>query len=133
MSEPRIIAVGEELPPLIPWEPADRNGDAGTGKANKPKGRAGERFKTLNSFADFTLASLGRAEIAVWLLLWRDTKDGTARTSVADLARRAGCNRATVFRALRRLTHRGLVRIVYRGGLGCGPSRYLVRPLANDG
>src|SRR5262249_4609219 len=78
------------------------------------------------------LASLNRAEIAVWLVLWRDTKDGTARTSVADLARRAGCNRATVFRALRRLSDRGLVRIVYRGGLGRGPSRYPARPFGHD-
>jgi hypothetical protein len=40
--------------------------------------------------ADFTLSALTRAEIAVCLLLWRDTKsDGTAQTSQADLARRA--------------------------------------------
>ncbi|MFO0809697.1 MAG: hypothetical protein U0746_13820 [Gemmataceae bacterium] len=52
-----------------------------------------DRFAAVNAFVDVALAALGRAEVAVWLILWRDTKpDGTARTSQADLARRAGSN-----------------------------------------
>jgi hypothetical protein len=62
-----------------------------------PKRRPGDRpaargrFATVNAFADLTPAGLNRAEIAVWLLLWRHTKaDWLARTSQANLARRAG-------------------------------------------
>jgi DNA-binding MarR family transcriptional regulator len=117
-------------------EPApDRPARPGPGRASDPKGgagrrSAGERFRVLNSFADFTLASLSRAEIAVWLILYRDTRDGTARTGMADLARRAGCDRSTVFRAAKRLERIGLLRVVRRGGPGRGVSCYRVRPLA---
>ena len=61
-------------------EPARPKGDDQAGKASKPKGKAkaGERFAVLNNFIDFTLADLTRGEIAVWLVLYRDTRDGTA-------------------------------------------------------
>ena len=102
-------------------------------KASKPKGKTGERFALLNTFVDFALADLSRADIAVWLVLYRDTREGTARTSYDDLARRAGLNRRTVGRALRRLQARGLVQIVHRGGLRRGMSRYRVRGAPKDG
>jgi DNA-binding MarR family transcriptional regulator len=96
----------------------------------KGKSTAGERFKVLNAFADFTLAGLDRAEIAVWLVLWRDTKpDGLARTSQADLARRAGVTDRTVRRAITSLLDAGLLRVVHRGGLRRGVSVYRVLPL----
>jgi predicted transcriptional regulator len=130
-GQPRILAVGEEPPPLVAQPKPAPSGNAG--KSDKAKRKSsGERFKTFNTFADFTLAQLSRAEIAVWVLLWRDTREGTARTGIADLARRAGCNRSTVFRALRRLERLGLVQVVHRGGLGKGASRYRVRPLTKD-
>ncbi len=92
---------------------------------------AGRRFQAVNAFADFTLAALSRAEIAVWLLLWRDTKpDGLARTSQADLARRAGIAERTVRRAIESLRTAGLVTLVYRGGLRRGSSTYRVHALA---
>jgi DNA-binding IclR family transcriptional regulator len=79
------------------------------------------------------LAGLDRAEMAVWLLLWRDTKpEGLARTSQADLARRAGCNPRTVRRALAALQSAGLVAVVRRGGLNRGLSVYRVDPLGVD-
>ena len=81
----------------------------------------------LNAFVDFTLAGLTRNEMAVWLVLYRDTKpNGTARTSQADLARRAGVSDRTVRNALGRLAKKGLVRTVYRGGIGRGASAYRV-------
>ncbi len=123
-TAPRPLAVGEEPPPLDAGPPP--------GKASKAKGKAGERFKVLNAFVDFTLADLSRAEIAVWLILWRDTRDGTARTAYDALARRAGLNRRNVGRAVRRLEQLGLLQVVHRGGLGRGPSRYRVRPLTGD-
>jgi DNA-binding MarR family transcriptional regulator len=95
--------------------------------------KAGERFAVLNAFVDFALAGLTRAEIAVWLVLYRDTRDGTSRTSYGDLARRVGINRRNVGRALRRLEARGLLTVVHRGELGRGVSRYHVRGLPKGG
>jgi DNA-binding IclR family transcriptional regulator len=87
----------------------------------------------VNAFADFSLVGRGRAEIAVWLLLWRDTRpDGLARTSQADLARRAGCDPSTVKRALRRLRAAGLLTTVCRGRINAGPSVYRVHGLARQ-
>jgi DNA-binding MarR family transcriptional regulator len=78
----------------------------------------------INAFVDFTLAELSRNEIAVWFILWRDARNGVARTSQADLARRAGVADRTVRRALTTLQQRGLVDVSSRGGLGRGPSSY---------
>src|SRR5208283_4818560 len=102
------------------------------GDRGEPKGKTGERFAVLNAFVDFALADLSRREIAVWLVLYRDTRDGTARTSYDDLAKRTGLNRRNVGRALRRLEGRGLVKVVHRGGLHRGASRYRVRGLPKD-
>jgi DNA-binding MarR family transcriptional regulator len=53
------------------------------------------------------MADLSRGELAVWLILYRDTKrDGTARTSLDDLARRGGMNRQTASRSVGRLARR---------------------------
>ena len=128
------IPVGREPPPMNPRIVTSPLAP-GHGKADKPgkaKGAAGERFAVLNRFVDFTLVDLSRAEIAVWLILYRDTREGTARTAYDDLARRAGCNRRSVCRAVHRLEQLGLLKIVHRGGLGRGASRYRVRPLAKD-
>jgi hypothetical protein len=108
-----------------PAEPANPKREAG-------KRSAVDRFRTLNNFVDFTLAELSRAEIAVWLILYRDTRDGTVRTGMADLARRAGCSRRAVVSAVQRLERLGLLKVVYRGGIHRGSSRYRVRPLIKD-
>jgi hypothetical protein len=137
MTEPRIIPVGEEPPPLNDSEPR-RNGtghrrDKAKGTSGTAKRRTGERFALLNAFADATLATLDRAEIAVWLLLWRDTKpNGLAHTSQADLARRAGVNPRTIRRALAALQRAGLVVVVHRGGLPLRVSAYRVHALTID-
>jgi hypothetical protein len=132
MTLPRILSVGEEPPPMGEGDSPQRTRRTSTGD-RKPKGKtAGERFKVLNAFVDFSLAGLGRVEIAVWLILYRDTRDGTARTSYDDLARRAGCARRSIPRAVRQLERLGLLRVVRRGGLRRGASRYRVRPLVKD-
>jgi hypothetical protein len=75
------------------------------------------------------MADLIRAELAVWLALYRDTKrDGTARASLADLARRAGIDRQTASRAVGRLARRKMLQILRPGGLNRGPSTYRVFP-----
>jgi len=98
--------------------------------SDKPARKAtGKRFELLNSFVDETLSTLCRGDIAVWLILYRDTRDGTARTAQSDLARRSGLSVRGVVKALRRLEKRGLVKVVYQGGLNRGMSRYRVLPL----
>jgi len=123
-----IIPVGGELPPADPTpvasvppttrQPATSSPQEGRRAARPKKNkRALARFRQINTFCDETLATLERAELAVWLLLWRDTRpDGRARVGQADLARRAGCAIRTARRALARLEELGLVETVYQGG-----------------
>lgn len=97
-------------------------------RSRKTTQRGRDRFGEINGFVDFTLADLSRAEITVWLILWRDTKPtGTAATSQADLARRAGCDPRTVRRAITSLAQSGLLKLVRKGRLGKGSSVYRVR------
>ncbi len=87
------------------------------------------RFELLNTFVDSGMADLSRAELAVWLILYRDTRrDGIARPAVDDLARRGGMNRTTAIRALKRLRGRQMVQVLKRGGLNRGASHYRVWP-----
>ena len=87
------------------------------------------RFEMLNAFVDSGMADLSRAELAVWLILYRDTKpDGTARASLDDIARRAGMDRQTASRAVGRLARRKMLQVLRRGGLNQGPSEYRVFP-----
>jgi hypothetical protein len=93
--DPRIIPVGGELPPLEP--PAERLRKPMPGKASKPKEKtgkrsAGERFRLLNNFVDFTLAELTRAEIAVWMILYRDWRGEPAATAAMSAEPFAGWN-----------------------------------------
>jgi hypothetical protein len=121
---------GGKLPPDAVLRPDDHEEAARPAPPAKPKHRSrSERFAVLNAFADFTLAGLDRNEIAVWLLLFRDSRDGVARTSQSDLARRAGASDRTVRRALGRLRAARLVEVVRRGRLQTGPSAYRVRAL----
>jgi hypothetical protein len=87
----------------------------------------------LNALVDSSMADLSRAELAVWLILYRDTKrDGSARTSVDDLARRAGNDRRNVLRALKRLQDRRMLQVLRQGGLNRGPSSYRVFPFTME-
>ena len=97
------------------------------GTPESTKKTAGERFRTLNAFVDFTMRNLKPSERTVWLILFRDTKrDRIARTSERDIARRAGIGERMVRYALTGLVTRGLVKIVKRGRLQSGPSSYCV-------
>jgi hypothetical protein len=133
-SRPRILRVGEEPPPMPeagPGSPCKQKRARAQGA--RPKGSSRGRFQCINAFLDVTMSRLDRADLAVWLLLWRDTKeDGLARTSQADLARRAGCNPRTVRRAIAALQRAGLLNVVRQGGLNRGLSVYRVHPLGTD-
>ena len=134
MTSPRILAVGEEFPAMTSAPPTTRlHPGEPKGPPAAVKAKAGDRFALLNTFVDFGLAGLSRAEVAVWLVLYRDSRDGTARTSYDDLARRGGLNRRSVGRALRSLEGRGMVKAIRKGGLGRGPSSYRLRGTPKDG
>jgi hypothetical protein len=99
-----------------------------TGGKPRRRGRS-KRFAVLNAFTDFAMAGLTAAEVKVWLILFRDTKDtGTARTGQADIARRAGLKPRMVRYALASLEAKGMVQVVRRGRLNAGPSVYRVHP-----
>ena len=100
-----------------------------TARRKTSKRQSQLRFEALNAFVDGGLADLSRAELAVWLCLYRDTKPGgTARASLDDLARRGGMDRQTASRAVGRLERRKMLQAVRRGGLNRGPSAYRVFP-----
>lgn len=130
-AEPGVIPVGQEPPPLTPTRRKADEPPKRTRGGNHRK--AGDRFGVLNAFVDAGMAGLSRAEIAVWLVLWRDTRDGVARAGQASIARRAGVNRRTVYRTIQQLKRRGLLAVAYRGGLGRGVSAYLVWPVEPAG
>lgn len=72
-----------------------------------------DRFKVLNAFVDCTLCELSRAESAVWLILYRDTKpDGIATASQTNIGKRAGMSDRTVRRVIGSLRERGLLVVV---------------------
>jgi hypothetical protein len=118
----------EVLPPMDPTGTPNR----ASSNPGKPKKQTRDRFRVLNTFVDFTKQSLKRNEIAVWLILYRDTKNGIAATSQVDMARRAGIHRRTVCRALKRLEKRRLLTVDFRGGLHRGMSKYRLQPLPTD-
>ena len=124
-GKPPIIEGCEVLPPMEP-------GSAGHKAHPKRRHKHRDRFAVLNGFVDCSMAGLSRAEALAWLVLYRDTRDGTARTSHADIARRIGTTRRTVTSAVGRLRRRGLLTLVYRGGLNRGASVYRVRPLSGE-
>ncbi|NOY29643.1 MAG: MarR family transcriptional regulator [Planctomycetes bacterium] len=97
-------------------------------QASRKPGRkaTANRFAVLNEFVDCSLAGLSKTELVVWFTLYRDTRNGTARTSQADIARRGGVSKRAVQYATRRLERRGLLRCVFRGGINQGPSRWRV-------
>ena len=119
-----ILPPGAVLPPLEPEveppSPATRR------RRSPPKRHRGDRFRCINDFVDVHIRSLTRAEALIWLTLWRDTRDGLARTSYSSLSRTCGCRRATVTNALRGLREKGLIEVVQRGGKGFGANIYRV-------
>jgi hypothetical protein len=124
-----VLTGCKTLPPMEP--PRPRQGTSTSKGTEKPKRTAAtsNRFGELNAFVDCSMAGLSRAEALTWLVLWRDTKNGTVRTSMTDVARRIGTTRRAVVDAVPKLEKRGLLFVVYRGGLKRGMNVYRVHPL----
>ena len=122
-NEPPILAGCAVLPPM--------NSKRKPAPATEPKqsSKSRDRFKVLNNFVDFTMRDLKAADVRVWFVLYRDTQDGTAATAQTDIARRAGVSVRAVHGSVKRLKRLGLLKVIYRGGLNRGSSRYRVLPL----
>lgn len=134
VHEPEPIPVGQEPPPLRPSDGSPRQHPADQGQGTEAKGRparrkAADRFAVLNAFVDAGMAGLSRVEALTWLVLYRDTRDGTACTSMESIATRVGCSRRAVVNAVARLRRRGLLIQVFKGSNLRGSSRYRVLPL----
>ncbi len=106
----------------VPARPASAP-PAGRPRRGSP---TGGRFELLNGFIDFDMGALTRGEVVVWMVLYRDARDGSSRTGQADVARRAGMSVRGVQKVIHKLEAKGLVAVVRRGGLGRGPSTYRV-------
>ncbi len=124
MKDDSIIPPGEVLPPSepAPARPKGRKASKPAGKS--PKAQQAGRFAVLNAFVDVSMAGLPRAQITVWFVLFRETREGTARISVGQIANRAGVSYSKTVQAIKQLEERGLVEVVYRGGLNQGSSIY---------
>ncbi len=94
-------------------------------RAPAPKPNA-NRWRVLNEFVDLHMASLTGAEVAVWMVLYRDSRNGVARSGMSDIARRAGISPRHGLRAIQALISKGLLQRTYRGGLNRGVSRYVI-------
>ena len=138
MNKPRLAPALDGcavLPPMndgatTTSRPATVTNDTAESAAN-PSGRnSGDRWRRMNNFVDITAGTITRAELLCWLVLFRDERDGTARTSQADIARRSGLGERTVRHAIKQLERRGLLTVVYRGGIARGVSRYRLESVA---
>jgi hypothetical protein len=109
----RILEGCDVLPPMDTEKPVPRK---------KTPGKAADRFAVLNQFVDRSMVSLQLTDVAVWLVLYRDTRKGLARTAQTDIARRAGIGTRTVPRSLKRLRAAGLLEVIHQGGLNRGIS-----------
>lgn len=124
-----ILTGASVLPPMFPRMTAGTDGGKHTGKPDKAKRKTADRFGVLNAFVDTTMGELSRSEIAVWLVLYRDTRNGSVRVDQRNVARRAGMSQRSVVTATKKLVQVGLLIVIYQGGLNKGPSRYRVESL----
>lgn len=83
--------------------------------AQAKRRRNPERWATFNTFVDVTAKELTPAELLCWLVLYRDIRNGVARTGMTDIARRAGLTRRGVVKAIGGLKEKRLVEVVTRG------------------
>ncbi len=125
MTEPRIISPGEELPAMEPPAPKPKRKQSA---AAGDKRQTRDRFGVLNTFVDCSVAGLTKAEVKTWLVLYRDTRNGTVSTSAADIGRRIGVSKRRTYDAIAGLTRKGLLTRLRRGGLNIGPGSYRVHP-----
>ena len=112
-----ILPPGVTLPPMN-----GRQKRRDTRKGPKHTGR----FAVLNAFIDGSMCKLTRSQALTWLVLYRDSRDGIARTSFKDIAGRVGCSPRSAVEAVKKLRELKLVHLTRRGGLNRGANVYRV-------
>jgi DNA-binding MarR family transcriptional regulator len=85
------------------------------------------RWNHFNRFVDFAMRELTSAEIQVWLVLFRDCREGVAVTGQTDIARRTGLSIRSIKYAIAALKSKGYIVVTKQGRLASGPSSYKVR------
>lgn len=124
MLDPGLIDAWNRAPAAPeppPSRPSARKGNNGKGASqDDAKRRSHLRFEVLNALVDIGMANLTRSELAVWLVLYHDTKpDGTAHVSFDDIARLAGIDRRSVTRAVDTLKQKKMLQVVREDAPGC--------------
>jgi len=99
----------------------------------KPPKRDASRWRELNQFIDVTMRDLSPRQVAVWLTLFRDSRNGVASVSQAYVGERCGLQRPTVSTAIAELEALGLATTIHTGGVGRGVSKYKVHPMIQRG
>lgn len=130
-GRPVIGGCGSLSPVDDPVHPTQGNAREQDPKPKTLQHLSTNRFAVLNAFVDSSLAGLNKSEIATWLVLYRDVRDGIASASQSEISRRAGISVRSVRKAIRSLVVSGLLVVIYQGGLNRGPSKYNVQPLRN--
>lgn len=83
-----------------------------TKRSASPKVKAKERWLTVNEFIDFSMRDLTPVQIKVWMILFRDTKkNGWAKTTMRDMAVRAGAGLKFINKAVKDLEAKGLLKV----------------------
>jgi hypothetical protein len=100
---------------------------------SKPTKRDANRWHDLNQFVDITMRDLKPRQVAVWLTLFRDSRNGVASVSQVYLGERCGLQRPTVSTAIKELEALGLVTTIHTGGVGRGVSKYRVQKIIHPG
>jgi hypothetical protein len=114
----RIVAEAA-APPRKAKRPTAGGPDAGT---------AAGRFATFNTFIDTVAQRLSAAEVVVWMIMFRDCRNGIASTSHRDIVRRSGCSLRAVNYAIKRLRAAGLIKPTRLSRHRGEASQYAVHP-----
>jgi DNA-binding transcriptional ArsR family regulator len=116
--------IGDEvLPPMAGEQPRSNHANSSQPR-NQTSVASRNRWSELNEFIDFAIQKLSRTDALIWLVLFRDARNGIAKSSQTSIATRTGVSRRTVVRAIKRLQGMGLLEIAKQGGLNRGTNHY---------
>ena len=122
MSTPRAAAIE-----AIDTKQKSDNSKTRKSSNSQASKNAGNRWQTLNEFVDVTLKHLRPAEAKVWMVLFRDSRNGLSKVAQTHIAERCGIARESVSRAIKELERKNLVKTVRHGGVNRGLSWYQLR------
>lgn len=108
----RLVDSDGELVREVKVAAAGKPISAKNSRRSRPDNGDASRWRTLNTFVDLIARHLSLVEIVVWMVLFRDCRDGTVKASQRNLASRSGASERSVVRAMRRLRDVRLVEVV---------------------